>query len=107
MNEIWIPDKLRERLVVGARVRFRVSGECPYKCDSCGMDSHLHGREGDGVIAPESLLARYDDLRTCSRCNAHDSIRAQSHIYAINVTGDSGFWAAAIELEPLDSEDES
>lgn len=105
----WEPEALIAKLKVGTRVRYRISSECPYACTDCGLDFHFvsqWGRIGSG------LISRIDSSLIC--CNADsgcgfDGMSDYGHKFFIDIKRDNsdnvGFWAAAIELTPIEDED--
>lgn len=81
----YVPPALAELLVVGRRVRIRLSKECPI---------HLHDWERDHDGDTGSLFEPHPDVAF---------MKQTSHPYAVNFGErfDNGFFAAA-ELIPLD-----
>ena len=111
---VWVPEGLAERLVVGARVRWRKNPECTFRCEGCGADLHGHySPNGEGVIdeiAVEPKIVRHD----MTNCDARSGMQGHEYrVYvetmpnvdqSISIPEKHGFWAAAIELTPLDTE---
>ena len=118
----WIPEGLAEKLVVGARVRWRKNPECDWKCPDCKLDLHVHYPDtGVGVI---------HDIHLSEECQMHHSMNGcdtetghKGHYYRVvpgtapiipeswdksyKVGNKPGLWAAAIELTPLEDDDVS
>ncbi len=85
---------------VGMEVRWRISPECPYKCEVCGRDFHHHSDERD-----QGLITGVDFSRPfCSKCG-HRGNPAHGHGYFIEILANGdGFWAAAAELTLIEGE---
>ena len=109
----WVPEGLAAKLVVGARVRWRKNPECDWECPGCGEDMHGHYPDtGTGTITQISKTLPIAHLREggCNKVSTH-----QGHAYSVE--GDEAlphsflerkehFWAAAIELVPLEEPQE-
>ncbi len=106
------------KLEVGMRVRWRISPECPYKCDKCGTDFHgpMQCAEcadaTDGVIT--AIKTSFGDM-THRRWLGSDcdggTVFNRTHPYFIELhdVWDTcrGFWAAASELQVLGPDEET
>lgn len=95
----YVPEGMPE-WKVGMHVRWRISPECPYKCEGCGIDLHHHSEEGhEATIGAVSFSRPY-----CSKCG-HWGNPSLGHGYFVEVLANGdGFWAAASELAPLSDE---
>lgn len=109
-DSYYVPESLARKLVVGARVRWRISSECNYICEHCGANLHGHySAAGEGIIktidAGQRVIHAGLGVSECGR----ETLKA-GHDYFIMEPplkeGGIGFWAAAVELTPLDDEPE-
>ena len=103
-HEPWVPPELAARLVVGARVRVRISGECRYiTCCTEGQADHdaLEGRTGR-LVNPTWARMR-GPVGTCEHCGklgpVHGDYIVRLHKAESGRTGEARMPAA--ELEPL------
>lgn len=95
---------------VGMRVRWRISGECGYRCERCGMEAHAGQcpsclKATTGVI---SSIDNKDEERLCGDDCTGFTVGHKSHDIFIRIHDAKrgsyciGFWAAASELIPLE-----
>ena len=111
-DSAWVPAGMPE-LKVGMKVRWRISSECPYKCEKCGADMHVHKtcddcqNEDTGIIT--DILINYQRYHNSDICRGA-CIDTTEHDYFIGLhTGRDdnryrGFWAAASELILIEDE---
>lgn len=105
----WIPEGLAERLVVGARVRWRRNPECDWKCPTCGHSSHDNYPDtGEGTIFKFGKTPLVHHWQTgCGTTmphQGHDYMIEPNDATVIDKNGERlGFWAAANELTPLEA----
>ena len=113
------PSKMQE-LTVGVRVRWRISGECGYKCSKCEADFHApwNGCAICTGIFEGIILQIHPDSRPGPRFHTNEddcgaaSVNQETHIYFIethelrnNPLYHRGFWAAAAELIVITDEE--
>ncbi len=94
------------KLEVGMRVRWRISGECGFKCPKCDLNWHLNaGSTGTGTIIRVSNSRGLFCGANGKGCGLRTS-GYQGHHYGIQKNDDDpGFWAAASELMVVETEE--
>ncbi len=101
----YVPEGMRE-IEVGMKVRWRISGECEYRCGDCGDDLHLCGPRGEGVITSIFELP-FDGFEPPTRCKTPAtgcggfSVGHEGHRFFVATDRDDrylGFCAARWEL---------
>lgn len=104
--ESYVPENQPE-IKVGDEVAWRISGECEWKCEGCGVSFHAHCQpKGKGVIAKVSTgrpIQCASSKGTLYKCGKNSSMG--NHEYQIKMDESSEycgiFWAAASQLIPL------
>jgi len=110
LNVDWSSDYRPEGmpLTVGMRVRWRISPECKFVCDHCGVD--WHGPYRDGGIGTLNKIGASMDKRCNPGCGEKSG--AHRHDYGVIADdrpkeGSDGFFAAASELIALTGDEET
>ncbi len=101
LDSPYVPEGMPE-WKAGMHVGWRISPECPCKCEKCGLDFHHRGSQGEGVLGAAAWsIARYCAPLEggCGKLNP-----ANNHDYFIDVDRGDGFWASGSELIPLSDE---